>query len=94
MITTTGLKFRPYLASREGVFQRRTFIENDSEFIIRDSLFFSTNLKYSIANNFGDLRFRPQDTFPAQVRSDVKQYLRNMDEGILIGRAQLDYQNF
>jgi hypothetical protein len=32
------------------------------------------------------------DTFPAQVRSDVKEYLKNMHkEGILIGRAQLDY---
>ena len=49
------------------------------------------NLKYSIANNFDDLRFPPVTTFPAQVRSDIKQYLKNMDKGILIGRAQLDY---
>jgi len=49
------------------------------------------NLKYSLADNFDDLRFPPVDTFPAQVRSDIKQYLKNMDEGILIGRAQLDY---
>ena len=37
------------------------------------------------------MRFPPVDTFPAQVRSDVKQYLLNMDDGILLGRAQLDY---
>jgi hypothetical protein len=37
------------------------------------------------------LVFPPEDTFPAQVRSDVKQYLKKMDDGILIGRAQLDY---
>ena len=43
------------------------------------------------ANNFDDLRFPPVDTFPAQVRSDVKQYLKNMDKGLLVGRAQLDY---
>ena len=49
------------------------------------------NLKYSLADNFDDLRYPPVDTFPAQVRSDVKQYLKNMDEGILIGRAQIDY---
>ena len=30
------------------------------------------------------------DTYPAQVRSDIKQYLKNMDEGVLIG-AQFDY---
>ena len=48
-------------------------------------------MKYSLANNFEDLRFPPFDTFPAQVRSDVKQYLKNMDKGVLIGRAQFDY---
>ena len=48
-------------------------------------------MKYSLANNFDDLRFPPVDTFPAQVRSDVKQYLKNMNKGILIGRAQMDY---
>jgi hypothetical protein len=52
---------------------------------------FNTNLKYSIADNFDDLRFPPVDTYPAQVRSDVKQYLKNMDSGVLIGRAQMDY---
>ena len=25
------------------------------------------------------------------MRSDIKQYLKNMDQGILIGRAQIDY---
>ena len=53
-------------------------------------MFFSTNLKYGLADNFDDLRYPPNDTYPAQVRSDVKQYLKNMDKGVLIGRAQLD----
>ena len=66
-------------------------MENDSEFVLKENLFFNTNLKYSIANNFDDLRFPPVDTYPAQVRSDIKQYLKNMDKGILVGRAQLDY---
>ena len=89
--TNTGLRFRPFIASREEFFKGAFLIENNSEYIIRDNLFLNTNLKYSIANNFGDLRFPPVDTFPAQVRSDVKQYLKNMDKGILIGRAQIDY---
>ena len=90
--TSTRLNFRPFIASREEFFKGALLAENDTEFIIRDNLFFNTNLKYSLANNFDDLRFPPKDTFPAQVRSDVKQYLKNMDNGILIGRAQLDYQ--
>ena len=88
---STNLRFKPFIASREEFFKGALLVENDSEFILRENLFFNTNLKYSLANNFDDLRFPPLDTFPAQVRSDVKQYLKNMDKGILIGRAQLDY---
>ena len=89
--TNTGLRFQPFLASREEFFKGALLIENNSEIIIKENLFFNMNLKYSLANNFDDLRFPPVDTFPAQVRSDVKQYLKNMDDGVLIGRAQLDY---
>ena len=89
--TNTGIKFRPFLASREEFFKGALLIENDSEIILKENLFFNLNLKYSLANNFNDLRFPPIDTFPAQVRSDIKQYLKNMDKGVLIGRAQLDY---
>ena len=89
--TYTGLRFRPFLAAREGFFKGAFLIENDSEFILLKNLFFNTNLKYSLVNNFDDLTIPPVDTFPAQVRSDVKDYYRNMDEGILVGRAQLDY---
>jgi hypothetical protein len=90
--TKTAIKFRPFIASREEFFKGAFLLENDSEFIIRDNLFFNTNLKYSLADNLDDLVYPPRDTFPAQVRSDVKEYLKNMhEEGILIGRAQLDY---
>ena len=89
--TDTGLRFRPFLASREEFFKGAFLIENNTELIIRENFFFNTNLKYVLTDNFDDLRFPPVDTFPAQVRSDIKQYLKNMDEGILIGRAQFDY---
>lgn len=89
--TNTTARFRPFFASREEFFKGAFLLENDSEFVLKENLFFNTNLKYSIANNFDDLRFPPVDTYPAQVRSDIKQYLKNMDKGILVGRAQLDY---
>ena len=89
--TDTGLRFRPFLASREEFFKGAFLIENNTELIIRENFFFNTNLKYVLTDNFDDLRFPPVDTFPPQVRSDIKQYLKNMDEGILIGRAQFDY---
>lgn len=89
--TSTGIRFQPFLASREEFFKGALLLENNSEFIIQDNLFFNTNIKYSLANNFDDLIYPPVNTFPAQVRSDVKDYLKNMNKGILIGRAQLDY---
>ena len=89
--TANSVRFRPFLASREGFFKGALIAENDTEFIIRDNLFFHSNLKYSLWNNFDDLYIPPKVTFPAQVRSDVKEYLRNMQDGVLIGRAHLDY---
>lgn len=90
--THTRLNFRPFLASREEFFKGALLVENDTEFVIRENLFFNTNLKYSLWDNFDDLYIPPVDVFPAQVRSDVKEYLNRMnDGGILIGRAQLDY---
>ena len=90
--TSTRLQFRPFLASREEFFKGALMLENDTEFIIRKNMFFNTNLKYSLADNFDDLYLPPVNTFPAQVRSDVKEYLNKIkDGGILIGRAQFDY---
>ena len=89
--TKTNFTFRPYLASREEFFKGALLIENNSELIIKDNFFFSTNLKYSIADNFEDLTIPPVNTYPAQVRSDIKDYLRGFGDGIFIGRAQFDY---
>ena len=91
LTSTNNFVFRPFLASREEFFKGAILFENNIEYVIKDNLFFSSNLKYSIADNFDDLRFPPIDVFPAQVRSDVKQYLKRIDDGIKIGRAQFDY---
>ena len=66
-------------------------LENDSEYVFTDNLFVTSNLKYSIYDNFDDLTIPPETTEPAQVRSDVKDYLRNLNDGIVIGRLQADY---
>ena len=87
----TKLTFRPFLASREEFFKGALMLENTSEYSFLDNLFFSANIKYSIVDNFDDLKYPPVDTYPAQVRSDVKDYLKNFDKGIFIGRAQFDY---
>ena len=92
VVTNTRLQFRPFIASREEFLKGALLVENNTEFIIRPNLFFNTNLKYSLADNFEDLYIPPVDVYPAQVRSDVKEYLNKMnDGGVLIGRAQFDY---
>ena len=89
--TNTRLEVRPFLASREEFFKGAIMIENISEYSFSDNFYFSSNIQYSLADNFDDLKYPPVDTYPAQVRSDIKDYLINYDEGIIIGRAQFDY---
>tara|TARA_B100001057_G_scaffold491926_1_gene583215 strand:+ start:842 stop:2797 length:1956 start_codon:yes stop_codon:yes gene_type:complete len=89
--SNTRLSLRPFLASREDFFKGALMVENISEYSFLDNLIFSSNIKYSIADNFDDLKYPPEDTYPDQVRSDVKDYLKNFNEGIFIGRAQIDY---
>lgn len=88
--SSTNLGFRPFLASREDFFKGALLLENNSEYVFSDNFFFSSNLKYSIYDNFDDLRYPPKDTYPAQVRSDIKDYLKNLSNDIVIGRAQFD----
>lgn len=85
------IRFQPFIASREEFFKGAILLENDSELVITDSFLFSTNFKYSLWNNFDDLYLPPKYTYPAQVRSDVKDYLKEYNNGIIIGRAQFDY---
>ena len=88
--TNTKFVIRPFLAAREGFLKGAVLLENNSEYVIKDNLLFTSNMKYSIWNNFDDLVVPPIDTYPAQVRSDVKDYLNNFNDQIIIGRAQFD----
>ncbi len=87
----TRLSIRPFIASREAFLKGALLIENNAEYSFKENFLFSSNLKYSIADNFDDLTIPPVNTYPAQVRSDVKDYLRNFGDEIIIGRAQFDY---
>jgi hypothetical protein len=91
LIQNTRLTVRPFIAAREDFIKLSVLLQNDGEYVIRDNFFFSYNLKYSIWDNFEDLTYPATEVYPAEVRSDVKEYLKNFDEGITIGRAQFDY---
>lgn len=86
-----SLNIRPFIAGREDFFKFGLMLEHDAEFILSKNLFFSTNIKFSLFDNFDDLIFPPLNTYPAQVRSDIKKYLNNIGDKPSIGRAQLEY---
>lgn len=86
-----SFKIRPFIAGREDFLKLALLLEHDTEFIFSENLFFSTNLKISLIDNFDDLIYPPVDVYPEQVRSDIKKYLNNIGENVSIGRAQLEY---
>ena len=90
--TSNKIVIRPFLAARESFLKAAILLENKSEYVFDENFFFSSNLKYSIWDNFNDLVLpEPNQIFETKIRSDVKDYLRNFDNGVIIGRAQFDY---
>lgn len=82
---------RNFVASREGFYHGGLLLENNFEIVVEENLIFLSNLKYSIYDNFNKLTIPPVDVYPAQVRSDIKEYLNNFDGGIIIGRLEVNY---
>ena len=82
---------RPFIAGREDFIKVAFMAELNTQYNFENKLFWSTNLKYALWQNFDDLYIPPVDTYPNQVRSDVKEYLNNFEDRLIIGRSQLDY---
>ena len=86
----TRPSIRTMLAPREGFIFAGLLLENDLEIILRDNLLLLSNFKISLNDNFDELIYPPVDTYPNQVRSDIKEYLKNIKKGV-IGRMELNY---
>ncbi len=84
-------RVRTFLAAREGFLFHALLLENDLEVILKENLILLANFKYSLVDNFDELFIPPKDAYPEQVRSDNKKYLNNFDNGIPIGRLELNY---
>lgn len=85
------IRIRTMLASREGFLFNGILLENDTELIFSENLIFLSNIKYPIFSNFDRLYIPPVDTYPNQVRSDVKEYLKKIGSGFSIGRFEINY---
>lgn len=86
-----SIKPKTFLAGREGFFHGGLGFEFNNEIIFRENLLITANLKYPIFSNFEKLKIPPVNTYPNQVRSDNKKYYNAYDEGLTIGRLQIDY---
>ena len=58
-----SLNIRPFIAGREDFLKYAVLLEHDSEVILAENFFFSTNLKLSLIDNFDDLIYPPVDVF-------------------------------
>ncbi len=82
---------RPFIAGREGFLKMAAIAEINMAYIFSQNLSWSSNFKYSFLQNFDELYIPPVNTYPNQVRSDVKDYLNNFGNRAIIGRSQIDY---
>ena len=83
-------KLRTFIGSREGFLYYGLFLEHISKYMFNDGLFIDSQLAVSLNNNFDELTIPPVDTYPAQVRTDIKDYLNGIDEGIAIKRLNIN----
>jgi hypothetical protein len=58
--------------------------------MFNDGLFIDSQLAVSLNNNFDELTIPPVDTYPAQVRTDIKDYLNGIDDGLAIKRLNIN----
>lgn len=84
---------RTFIAGREGFLYQGLSLDYNFDVAFQENLLLSSTLKYSISDNFDGLYLPPRDTYPNQVRSDIKKYLNNFDRGIIFARIQADYFN-
>ena len=83
-------KLRTFIGSREGFLYYGLFLEHISKYMFNDGLFIDSQLAVSLNNNFDELTIPPVDTYPAQVRTDIKDYLNGIDEGLAIKRLNIN----
>ena len=80
-----------FIAGREGFYLGGLQLNGDLEVTLRENVLMLVNLKYNIWDNFSNLIYPPVDTYPAQVRSDIKKYFKGSSNGVSIGRLELNY---
>ena len=84
-----GLK--TFVASREAFLHQSLTLNFNLTSYFSEKLFLDADFSYSVYDNFKNLYLEPVDTYPAQVRSDIKKYLRGFSKGVNLERFELNY---
>lgn len=82
---------RTMIASREGFLYYGLMLEANFDLYFSEKLYISSKSVYSLSDNFDGLFIGPVTTYPAQVRSDIKDYLKNLGDKPSIERLELNY---
>lgn len=82
---------RTFIASREQFLLGGLLLNANALTYFSEGMYLDTRIGYSIADNFDKLSLEPVTTFPQQVRSDIKDYLKGMSDGLHIQRFELNY---
>lgn len=82
---------RTLVASRESFLKYGLLMEGNIDHYFNEKMYIKSELAVSLIDDFDDLFIPPVTTYPAQVRSDVKEYLKNIGDGLLIKRLEFNY---
>lgn len=86
-----GVNLSTFLGAREGFLYYGLMYNLGFEGVLRKNFLFTVDADHALISNFDGLYIPPLNTFPNQVRSDIKKYLNEKDNGININRLQFDY---
>lgn len=84
---------RTLIGAREGFLYYGLMLDANYDVYFSENFYLSTKTTYSITDNFDGLYIGPVTTYPAQVRTDIKDYLKNLGDKPSIERFELNYLN-
>ena len=82
---------KTFIASREAFLLQSVAVNYDSTTYFSESTFIDASFSLSLYDNFDELYLEPVNTYPALVRSDIKDYLREFSSGLNLERLEINH---
>ena len=84
-------EIKSLIASRESFYEYGLFGQFNFDVYLNRNTFVRGKLVKSIVSNFDNLFIPPTDTYPEQVRSDIKDYLKNVGKDLSIEHLEISH---